>query len=271
MKRLALFGVLGLAVASASSVSAQTWRYSARTDQFTDARVSAATGLLPNGSAGLVVRCNGRRLEAFYTVRGYLDNEGAQTRYRIDGGEVFDNYWDTSTDGGGVFAPEPGIFARRLAGGNRVVIQSEKYDGTPVTHTFSLSGSGGVINRVLSDCGLPSRDPTSVDPHIWPRVVHDLDMAHPDDIAPVQEMLNAIFKDKPVTDQPGHKGQSTYERLSGFYESYWTLCLEAETPPSSSCTTWLESRKRDPDANYPKEAIEILVEFFKEAPPLTVD
>ncbi len=271
MKSLVFLVAAGLLVPLASPASAQTWRYSSRTDQFSDARISTASGMLPNGAAGLVVRCSGWRIEAFYTVRDYLDNEGAQTRYRIDGGEVVDNYWDTSTDGGGVFSPEPGIFARRLAGGNRVVIQAEKYNGTPVTYTFSLSGSAAAINRVLSDCGLPVRDPAEVEARVWPRVVQSLDVLHPEDVTPVQEMLNLVFKEKPVSDEFGRKGISTYERLSAFYESYWTLCPEADTPPSSSCGSWLRSRKTDPDANYPKEAVELLVEFFDETAPNETD
>ncbi|MNS16461.1 hypothetical protein D3C71_498010 [compost metagenome] len=196
-------------------------------------------------------------------MRGYLDNEGAQTRYRVDGGEVFDDYWDTSTDGSGVFSPTPGIFARRLAAGNRVVIQAEKYDGSPVTYSFGLAGSGAVIGRVMSDCGLPVQDPHMIDGSIWLRVVDDLDRAHPDDVEPVQNMLNDLFRDKQITDRPGRKGQSTYERLSAFYAAYWHLCADAADPPSAACEMWKRRKEYDADADYGVEAVPLLIQYME--------
>lgn len=262
MKRLAVVAGVGLALV-AGETAAQSWSYSSRTDQFTDQRISTASGALRNGSAGLFVRCTGSRIEAYYSVRDYLDNEGARTRYRIDGGEVSSDYWDASTDGGGVFAPHPGMFARRLATGSRIVIEAEKYDGSPVTYTFSLAGSAASINRVLSDCGLPTRDPHSVDASVWPRVVSDLDSAHADDVATIQDMLKIILGDEDITDARGQKGQSTYKALSSFYNAYWSLCERGESE-MRSCSSWLRSRETNPEANYPKEAIALLVEFFDE-------
>lgn len=162
-----------------------------------------------------------------------------------------------------MFSPTPGIFARRLAAGNRVVIQAEQYNGSPITYTFNLSGSGAVIGRVLSDCGLPARDPHVVNDMVWPRVVDDLDLAHPDDVAPVQEMLEAIFRDKRVSDQPGIKGQSTYEALSSFYAAYWSLCEDEEDPPSEACERWRSRKRYDADADYGIRAVPLLLEYVE--------
>lgn len=253
-----------LAMAAAVSLmapeaAAQSWRYEASRDPFTDqiaARAHASTR-----SQSMNVRCQDDRLEVYFWAPGYL-GDGADVRYRFDDGEVRANGWDTSTDGGGAFVPGPGEFARLLMTSNVLNIEIEGEYGAAQRYRFALAGSGGPIGRVLDACGVPRHETYVPGGPIWRRAVEALESVPRSEVEAVARVLSAsgLYEGEVTRSRP----RALYQALSDFYAAYWSLCLEGDEL-TQSCRTWRSRRQFDADADYPAEPIELLGEVTRAA------
>jgi TonB family protein len=247
---------------SAGSAEAQSWRYEAIRDPFTDAITSRASATSRTQSVN--VRCKDDRLEVYFWAAGYF-GDSATVRYRFDSGEVRSGTWDTSTSGTGAFVTAPGEFARKLMSGSVLNIELEGEYGAASQYRFRLAGSGGPVGRVLDACGVP-RHETYVDGGpIWRRAVEDLETVSREDVEAVGRVLKqgGMYDGTPSR----QRTRDLYLALSDFYVAYWSLCEEGEAL-SESCRTWTARRRLDPEADYPKEPIALLVEVTQqEAPP----
>jgi hypothetical protein len=232
------------------------WTYEKSIDKFDDSLVSYAHGSAPGGS--MWVRCKGDVIETYFaTVFVYIGNEDAAVRYRIDKGEVDEDYWSTSTEGDALFAPHPAATAREMAAGSRLAIEAMDFQDTPHTYSLSLSGSGAAINKVLADCGIPARNPRDSDPEIWRRVVDSLEEVPRSTIRNVQSVLNQLTgAGLPET---GVRTTATYQTASRFYEAYWTDC-EAGNNAGKKCKDWNDLRKYSDDPDYTGNFFELLIE-----------
>ena len=124
-----------------------------------------------------------------------------------------------------------------------------------------MSGSAAAINRVLSDCGLPTRDPREEDSRVWRRAVDDIDQLSPDAIRGLQSLLGAVNENVGLDAEAGQRGPQTYRALSEFYAGYWVICADEEQEPlSASCARWRNERRYNIEADYPKGPVELLLE-----------
>lgn len=238
----------------ASSAAAQSWRYEASRDPFTDQVVARAHA--SSTAQSMNVRCKDDRLEVYFWALGYL-GDGATVRYRFDGGEVRTNNWDTSTDGSGAFVPGPGEFARLLMTSSVLNIEVEGEYGAARRYRFNLAGSGGPVGRVLDACGVPRHETYVPNGPIWRRAVEDLEAVPRSEVEAVAHLLKSggLYEGEPTAGRT----RALYQALSDFYAAYWSLCEEGDAL-SQSCRTWRSRRQWDAEADYPKEPIELLVE-----------
>lgn len=256
---------IATAVACAFAVPAwATWSYERSTDKFTDELVSIARETAQGGA--LIVRCKDGFLETYLVTNHYLDDDGSDVRYRIDKGEVDSSYWTSSTDGSTVFSQSPAETARALIAGGRLVIEASDFNGTRYSYTFSLAGSGAAVGKVLSDCGLPRKDPRLEDPAIWRRVVQSIDEVDKDTVKTLQTALN-IYTGEGLP-ETGVRTTATYRVASEFYAVYWYSCENAaDKELHGPCKTWIASRKYDEDADYGAELWDVLQDVLDNGLP----
>lgn len=241
------------ALSIAGNTQAQTWRTASSTDAFSDQRTVTAS--VSGRGFGMVVRCKDDLLETYF-VGGYVGDDDANVRYRIDGGEVHEDVWSSSTSKDSLFADAPGEVARWMAAGSRMALEYEDFSGTPHRYAIPLNGSAVAIHQALDACGVPRTNPRAVDEEIWRRAVIDIDKMDRPVIRGLQHLLTS--EAFPV-ETSGRRTQATYAALSSFYSSYWQGCL-ADEVLSSSCTSWRTSRRYDAEADYPTEPIDLLIE-----------
>lgn len=262
MKRRVL--ILGAALSLlATGAGAQSWRVETDRDSFTDERRVRA--VYNSRQISIAVRCHGGALDAVFAV-GYIGESDATVRYRVDRGEVFKNVWDASTSRDALFAFDPGEVGRRMATGSSMIFEHDNYAGTQSQYNVSLAGSGAAIRQVFAACDVPMTDPKSQNDDIWVRAVDDLDKLPRDQIAALQNILVGVGYE---LEENGRRSLPTYLALSKFYSTYWRGC-EAGIDVGSTCKAWLSRREWDPDYDYPKEPIELLIEFLKEPPKTSV-
>ncbi|MET4684888.1 energy transducer TonB [Brevundimonas faecalis] len=244
------------ALSAAEGAQAQAWRVESSTDAFSDKRTVTAS--VRGRGFAMVVRCKSDLLETYF-LGGYVGDDDANVRYRIDGGEVQEDVWDSSTSKDGLFADAPGEVARWMASGSRMVLEYEDFSGTPHQFNIPLGGSAVAINQALDACGVPRTNPRTIDGQVWRRVVIDIDKMDRSLVRGLQNLLN----DQGFSIEPtGRRTQGTYAALSTFYSGYWTRCGEGQDL-SASCTSWRSSKRLDPDADYTKEPIDLLLEVIE--------
>ncbi len=256
-----LFIVL-LFLITSSAVEAR-WKYNADRDPFTDEKASTAIKTNPGFSGGsLIVRCKDGYLESYYNPSTYLGSDKYSTvRYRFDKIKAEQEVWSLATSGKAVFAETAVEFARQIIAKSSLVIDAEDFSGEKHISRFSLSGSSGPVSKVLADCKLMSRDPRSIDPDIWRRVVHDLDKISFETADKVSFILG--ISEKPEGSVGDRKSIKLYKKLSNFYVNVIIAC---EFNPESllkleSCKKYRQLIAEDNNADYPLEAIDLLIEF----------
>lgn len=243
----------------ATTASAQTWRVETDRDAFTDERRVRA--VYHSRQISVAVRCTGGVLDAIFAV-GYIGESDATVRYRIDRGEVFSNVWDAASSRDALFAWDPGDVGRRMAAGSTMIFEHDDFSGTPHRYAVPLGGSGSAIRQVFTACDVPITNPRALDDEIWTRVVDEVDKIPKGDLSTLQSILAGLGYEVP---EDGHRSLETYQGLSKFYSTYWQGC-EAGIDAGSTCRSWRSRKEWDSDYDYPKEAVELLVEFLNEAP-----
>lgn len=237
----------------AGNAQAQTWRTASSTDAFSDQRTVTAS--VSGRGFGMVVRCKDNLLETYF-VGGYVGDDDANVRYRINGGEVHEDVWSSSTSKDSLFADAPGEVARWMAAGSRMAFEYEDFSGTPHQYAIPLNGSAVAIHQALDACGVPRTNPRAVDGEVWRRAVIEIDKMDRSVVSGLQHLLTL---EGFSVEASGRRTQATYAALSSFYASYWQRCL-ADEALSSSCSSWRSLRRYNADADYPIEPISLLIE-----------
>ena len=246
-----------LVACGATPALAQTWTVTTERDAFDDR--PNVTASVRGRSYVMGVRCKADVLEVLF-LGGYVGDEDANVRYRFDGGEVHEDVWSASTSRDGLFADAPGEVARWLSSGSRLAFEYEDFSGTPNQFSISLAGSGNAIGRVLDACGVPRTDPRTQDSDIWRRAVIDIDKVEKRSISNLQSLLNDSGFELSET---GRRDLPTYRALSDFYRTYWSAC-QSGAVLTGSCDSWRSSRRYNPEADYPKEPIELFLEVIQD-------
>ncbi len=255
--RIAITTIFVAAVVLASPSAAQSWRVTSERDPFND-QPNVRAYVQGRGYV-MAVRCKSGLLETLF-LGGYVGEEDANVRYRIDSGEVQSDVWDASTSRDGLFADAPGEVARWMAGGSRMAFEYEDFAGTPHQYSIPLSGSAAAIGEVLDACGVPRGDPRAQDNNIWRRVVIDIDKIERSAVRALQERL--AERGYEVTPN-GRRDIPTYQALTTFYAGYWSDC-RAGDERTTSCTAWRSSLQYNADADYAKEPIDLFIEVMRE-------
>ena len=136
----------------------EDWIYMAVTDNLNDTQQHVATtkakGTKSKGI--LVIKCQevGGRPYAVYAPGEYVgESDERRVKYRVDKNKRITEKWLAS---GKKFinfdTALVKIFAKKLMAGSTFIIQSYRYDFSPVRHNFSLKGSTAAISRVLKKC-----------------------------------------------------------------------------------------------------------------------
>nr|WP_312446785.1 hypothetical protein [Brevundimonas naejangsanensis] len=245
-----------------TTASAQAWRVETDRDAFTDERRVRA--VYHSRQISAAIRCNGGALDAIFAV-GYIGESDATVRYRIDRGEVFSNVWSAASSRDALFAWDPGEVGRRMAAGSSMVFEHDDFAGTPHRYTVPLSGSAAAIRQVFAACDVPMTDPKTQDEEIWTRVVDEVDKIPRGELLTLQSILAGVGYE---VAEDGRRSLATYQGLSKFYSTYWRGC-EAGIDAGSTCRSWRSRKEWDPEYDYPKEAVDLLVEFLNEAPTKT--
>ena len=246
-----------------SSPAAAAWQYRADRDPFTDERASSASLVKPGLFAGaLVVRCKSGLIEAYVMPGEYLGSDDVSVRVRFDKAPPEERKWSIATSGKGAFSDVPVEFARKVIAHSLVVVELTDFAGVAHLERFSLAGSSGPVSRVLSDCALMSEDPRALDENIWRRVVQDVDELDVETAGNLGRALNTLFGE--WGSHRDRRDLILYRSMSRFYEAYWSLCESGKTD-TASCKTYRDRLSRDPSADYPTEATELLVEYFEAA------
>ena len=256
-RKIGLMGAVAALVVLALPIEvvAQTWRLERGRDPFTDEPRIIASVLTRDLSVG--VRCIAGTLDAV-VLSGYIGDDASNVRYRVDQGPVRETVWDTSVGRDGLFAWAPSEFARDLVAGNRLTFEYSDFSGQRHIESVGLRGSAATINAVLDACSVPRADPRAANPEIWRRAVQDLDKAPADLVEGVQLILRNVGQ--PV-ELSGRRDEATYLALSRVYADYREQCAAGEVDGTGSCGTWQASRRYNPDADYPVEPLELLVEL----------
>ena len=253
----AILAIIFAAVSSSPANAA--WRYERSADKFTDALVSYAHVSVRD--AEMLVRYKDDTVEAYLGIQDYIDDESASVRCRVDKGDVDEDVWSISTDGTSVFSPHSVSVARKMASGNRLSIEVTDFQGSPHTFSFSLSGSASAINRVLKDCGVPARDPRSVDSTISRRVADAIDEGPRELVKRLQEALNNDGAGLPET---GERTMATYQAASRVYAGYWADC-EAGTIRGEICEDWRTERRYNSNYEYTGNIFNVINEALENA------
>ena len=250
------------------ATSAQArWTYGAERDPFTDERASTAIKSNPGlFGASLVIRCKEGLLESYYVPGQYIGSSRSTfVRYRFDRKEPETDYWSLGTQGTAAFSSTAVEFAREIVSGSTLVIEADDFSDTPHRAKFSLSGSSGPVGRVLSDCKLRAKDPRLADSGIWRRVVQDVDELDVESIKKLSGLLDDIFEDSsPHGDRTGLR---IYRTLTNIYLNTIDDCLAGKSLVAGmpSCKRFLQARKANEDADYPIEAVELVLELLESA------
>lgn len=248
-----------------SELSHARWIYNADRDPFTDEKASTAIKSNPGYlSPSLIIRCKDGYLESYYHPGQYLGSDDySYVRYRFDKLEPEEAGWPLSTSGKAVFSDTAVEFARYVLSKSSLVIEAEDFSGEMQRSKFSLSGSSGPVGKVLSDCKLMSKNPRSIDDEIWRRVVQDLDKQSIEGTELISDILNefASDEDKAITDRSNIE---IYRSLSSFYNNIIFACTEGKdfAMKLSSCIDYRKLISNDVNADYPLEAVDLLIELL---------
>ena len=263
-KNVLWLGLLAYALSMSATAEAR-WIYDSDRDPFTDERASTAIQRNPGVfGAAFVVRCKDGILESYYVPGQYLGSSGTSyVRYRFDRLEPESGYWNLSTNGKAVFSDTAAEIARGIVRGSSMVIEAEDVSGSGQVAHFSLSGSSGPVSRVLSDCRLRARDPRVDDDQIWRRVVQSVDEMSVENAEFVGTVLDDIYEESaPHGDR---RGIAIYKSMTELYLLVKWGCKNGSEQVADlpSCKTYLSRLERDPDAEYPVEAVPLLVEILE--------
>ncbi len=247
-----------------SSVVEARWKYNADRDPFTDEKATTAIKTNPGFSGGsIIVRCKDGYLESYYIPSAYLGSDNYSTvRFRFDKTEAEQEVWSLSSGGEAVFAEAAVEFARQIIAKSNLVIDAEDFSGEKHISRFSLSGSSGPVSKVLADCKLMSRDPRSIDPDIWRRVVQDIDKRD----VKLSESVSLVLKNISSSEENiGDRSSiKIYKELSDFYSLVIFGCKNGNVfiLKLDSCIKYRKLIENDENADYPLEAIAMLIEFM---------
>jgi type VI secretion system protein VasI len=113
-----------------------------------------------NGPIGFVARCQSNSTEAFINWGDYLGNDGTfrneykNVTVRIGDGQASTQRWDLSTDSKATFAPNwAGDLLKKMAGANKLVVQTTPYNENPVTAIFDTTGMADALAPLMEVCG----------------------------------------------------------------------------------------------------------------------
>ena len=105
----------------------------------------------------LVIRCKSYQTDVYIHTGSLpfdLDAGGKYSvRLRLDDGQPFTEYWGESTSYDSLFAPSPGLFARRLEASERLAFEFTPLGSGPVATWFDLEGLHGLLGKVADACG----------------------------------------------------------------------------------------------------------------------
>ncbi len=134
------------------------------------------------GSAGLFIRCQERKTEAFFYAGDYDylgAGSGLETTIRINDGQATVTRWSPSSNGKAAFAASAVQFIRALPDQGTVFIRVVGYNGTHHDAKFSLGDVSPIRDRIAAACNWttqfqsgnvanPTTRPPSASNHVSP-------------------------------------------------------------------------------------------------------
>lgn len=125
--------------------------------------VSLASGEGSNeGGANVVltVRCQSKKTQVFVNWNDYLGddsrdvyNKWKRVTVRVGSEPAKTERWGVSTNSEATFAPNSVSLAKRIAGADRLVLETVPYGENPATAVFSLKGANNALKSVAANCG----------------------------------------------------------------------------------------------------------------------
>lgn len=167
------------------------WRFQKQEDALTEEVIATASISNTELEQGVVIRCTGRKLEAYVNTGTYLGSEMLEVKYRVDKNPLRTESWMPSADGTAVFASEEREFSRALSTGSKFVLEAIDFHGQAHRVTFDLVGASAAITPVLKACGVDAEGMTSKVPGLRREVANDLERWGPQNISVNKEILAA--------------------------------------------------------------------------------
>lgn len=176
------------------TTSGARWELTKSKDEMTDEPRSTALLLGKNhrDENTLIVRCAGKKLEAFATFGEYLGNDSRPVQYRFEQQPPQKETWLISAKGNAVFALESADFARQLMAYNKLII--EVYDFRDVAHRAIFEWSDGAkdIADVLKSCNRSIESLQSKVPGLRKSVALEVERWGPKNIVTKKQTLSAV-------------------------------------------------------------------------------
>lgn len=128
-----------------------------------DSAKSVTISKLNGEAAGLFVRCDkGRNTEAFVSLNTQIEKEHGtdlhKVRVKVDDGRPSAQHWSASTDGRGLFSPNPREFASQLARARTLYFEYTPFEERERVVEFDLSGLSEVLTNVSDACNWKADD-----------------------------------------------------------------------------------------------------------------
>jgi hypothetical protein len=235
----------------------QSWTVSRSIDAVEGTPVTTATVTSRSGAA--FVRCKSGKLETFFApLFAYVGQDDARVRYRFSGDTVKDETWDVSTSGTAVFAFYPVDFARDLADATSIALDIYDFGGSPNRVLIPLNGSRVAINRVLSACDLPVKNPAFEYDDIEYEAALELEELT---VLEARELLVTFEIESRVA-----RPLELYRFLSNAWRALGTEgCLDSKFKayPLEYCLKWRRTREVDENAVFPFSPLETISAFLE--------
>jgi type VI secretion system protein VasI len=132
------------------------WKVEASTNPVDDSK-TVALGLVDGSdSMQLVLLCQQGKPRAYVTTGKYLGAKSTLVLTRIGGAKAETKPWPLSMNQKAAFFPgDAGLFIRKLATVERLVVQVSPFDENPTTAVFNLGGLPDVMPPLTETCRLP--------------------------------------------------------------------------------------------------------------------
>jgi type VI secretion system protein VasI len=137
-----------------SSAATGSWRVETTKDPLTDSRIVLLALVSDGNNAMLMLRCNGKDLDAYINWNEYLGSEAVVTS-RIGTAAAEQLQWGLSTDKKATFYPRNSKeLVQSLKKVDKFIAQVTPYNESPVTAVFNVTGLSTTGTPLMEACAL---------------------------------------------------------------------------------------------------------------------